>query len=206
MAIPHFNKTLFRLRYSKTRKDKDFYESLYQCLTYCACLTFEEADPDIIRTEMGRQVRQDVTWCVTGYVVCYRSRGVLQVTWCVRGAPQRSRHVAWENLWFHMRDRVRQIGIYVICDVMLWSMDSNVIGHFFESVSIFKLKEREEMEPVPKWKLNTGELWCEHCVNLVIWRVLVCHLCARSTETVRLYSSAQCSSVQQYFEGRRHWN
>ena len=55
----------FRLRYSKTRKDKDFYESLYQCLTYCACLTFVEADPDVIRTEMGRQVTwelREVTW------------------------------------------------------------------------------------------------------------------------------------------------
>ncbi|KAL5270572.1 hypothetical protein ACHWQZ_G001318 [Mnemiopsis leidyi] len=48
-----------KLRYSKTRKDKDFYESLYQCLTYCACLTFEEADPDVIKTEMGRLFRSD---------------------------------------------------------------------------------------------------------------------------------------------------
>lgn len=48
-----------KLRYSKTRKDKDFYESLYQCLTYCACLTFVEADPDVIRTEMGRLFRSD---------------------------------------------------------------------------------------------------------------------------------------------------
>eukprot|EP00116_Pleurobrachia_bachei_P013762 sb/3474024/ len=43
-----------KLRYSKTRKDKMFFEGLYELLIKCTTLTFQEADEDNIRTEMGR--------------------------------------------------------------------------------------------------------------------------------------------------------
>lgn len=48
-----------KLRYSKTRKDKQFFEGLYELLIKCTTLTFQEADEDNIRTEMGRLFRSD---------------------------------------------------------------------------------------------------------------------------------------------------
>lgn len=48
-----------KLRYSKTRKDKEFFEALYECLILCTWLCFEQSRYNEINSEMGRLFRSD---------------------------------------------------------------------------------------------------------------------------------------------------